>query len=235
VTTFVLVHGAWHGAWCWQPLVSELERRRARAIAVELPAEDVDAGCDEYARRVLEQAPATDDIVLIGHSLGGLTIPLVAVHRPVRALVFLCALLPAPGRSLVDQLRAEPDIFVPGFDATIARDAAGCSYWPDREAAIAGLYGDVDRAEAERAYARLRPQARLPSVEPCPLEAWPGVESIVIVAKDDHAIAPSWSRRAVRERLGAEALELPGDHSPFLSRPVALAELLLAATGSLTT
>ena len=68
-----------------------------------------------YAEVVLaETAVAGDDLVLVGHSLGGLTIPLVAAARPVRALVFLCALLPQPGLSLVDQLASGAKIFYPG-------------------------------------------------------------------------------------------------------------------------
>ena len=94
--TFVLVHGAWHGAWCWRDLMPHLERLGARAIAVDLPCDDVTAGTEAYAAHVLDALPASGDVVLVGHSLGGLTIPLVAAARPVRALVFLCALLPFP-------------------------------------------------------------------------------------------------------------------------------------------
>ena len=232
-TTFVLVHGAWHGGWCWQQLVPHLERRGARAIVVDLPCDDVEAGTEAYAGHVVEALPERGDVVLVGHSLGGLTIPLVAATRPVRALVFLCALLPVPGRSLVDQLQLEPEIFVPGFGSALARDALGRSYWTDRDAGIAELYGDVETADATRAFARLRPQARLPSVEPSPLRAWPDAPSVVILARDDLAVGPSWSRRASRERLGIEPLELPGGHSPFMSQPARLAELLLTGVAEL--
>ena len=49
MTTFALVHGAWHGAWCWERLLEPLERRGHGALAVDLPAEDLDAGLDAYA------------------------------------------------------------------------------------------------------------------------------------------------------------------------------------------
>jgi pimeloyl-ACP methyl ester carboxylesterase len=231
--TFVLVHGAWHGGWCWQHLAPHLEQRGARSIAVDLPCDDVEAGTETYAAHVLEALPVRGDLVLVGHSLGGLTIPLVAATRPVRALVFLCALLPVPGLSVVDQLRLEPEMFAAGFGSTLARDARGRSYWGDRDEAIAQMYGDVDTDEATWAFTRLRPQARLPSVEPSPLRAWPDAPSVVIVARDDLAIAPSWSHRSARERLGIEALELPCSHSPFMSQPASLAELLLFAVAGL--
>ncbi len=232
MTTFALVHGAWHGAWCWERLVPELAARGHQAIAVELPCEDVGAGCAAYAASVVETlAGADDDLVLVGHSMGGLTIPLVAAARPARLLVFLCALIPRPGLSLVDQLREERDIFAPGFGATVARDDDGSSHWPDETATIATLYQDCDPSDAARAYARLRRQARLPNVEPCPLTAWPAVPSASVVARDDRSIAPPGSRRAARERLGVEPVELDGGHSPFLSRPAELADVLVRLAG----
>jgi pimeloyl-ACP methyl ester carboxylesterase len=231
VTTFALVHGAWHGAWCWELLVGELERRGHGAIAVDLPCEDAAAGCPEYAAIVHEQLPAGDpEVVLVGHSLGGLTIPLVAAERPVRALVFLCALLPVPGVGLPAQLDDDPAIFVPGFGSSIERDAAGNSFWPDADAARATLYADCPRVLAEAALSRLRHQSRRPSVDPCPLAEWPDVESISVLCRADAVISPAWSRRAARDRLGVEARELEGGHSPFLSRPAELADLLVAAT-----
>jgi pimeloyl-ACP methyl ester carboxylesterase len=227
VATFALVHGAWHGAWCWERLVPELEARGHGAIAVDLPCDDPEMGCAAYAERAAAAlAGAGDDLVLVGHSMGGLTIPLVAAARPARLLVFLCALLPRPGASLIDQLRSGEEIFVPGFGASLARDDLGRSHWPDEAALIATLYQDCDPADAARAYARLRPQGRPPNVEPCLLEALPAVPCASILARDDRSIAPAWSRRAARERLGVEALELEGGHSPFLSRPAELADLL---------
>ena len=230
MTTFALVHGAWHGAWCWELLGPELERRGHVALAVDLPTEDATAGCPEYAAMILDLLPAdADDVVLVGHSLGGLTIPLVAAERPVRALVFVCALLPVPGLGLPDQLRDDPTIFVPGFGASMQRDDAGCSFWPDLEAARAAMYADCPRDLADAAVARLRHQSRRPSVDPCPLASWPDVASVSVLCRDDVVIAPEWSRRAARDRLGVEAVELDGGHSPFLSRPGELADVLVAA------
>jgi pimeloyl-ACP methyl ester carboxylesterase len=233
VTTFVLVHGAWHGAWCWTRLVEHLNERGHAAIAVNLPCDDSAAGCATYADVVCEAArDVPGDMMLVGHSLGGLTIPLVAAARPVRALVFLCALLPRPGVSLVEQLESESDVFVPDFGAAIARDTLGRSYWSETDAAIDALYPDCPRADAESAARRLRPQGRLPSTERCPLERLPGVPSVSILASEDAAIAPAWSRRASHERLGRAAHELPGGHSPFLSRPAELADLLTSVAAT---
>jgi pimeloyl-ACP methyl ester carboxylesterase len=92
VSTFALVHGACHGAWCWERLTPELEGRGHRVVAVDLPTEGRSAGNVRYAEIVAESLSGLeDDVVVVGHSLAGLTIPLVAALRPVRRLVFLCA------------------------------------------------------------------------------------------------------------------------------------------------
>jgi pimeloyl-ACP methyl ester carboxylesterase len=233
VTTFALVHGAGHGAWCWDRLIPALTARGHAALAVELPCDDPDTGCVRYAEIVAAALPETRDLVLVGHSLGGLTVPLVAARRPLRALVFLCALIPVPGQSLQEQLAAEPDIYAPGFVAIPGRvrhpDAS--ITWADEASARDAFYHDCAPADVRWAFARLRAQAAAPRTEPCPLAAWPAVRSAYVLGRDDRAVNPAWSRRAARARLAVEALELPGGHSPFLARPVELAALLDGIAG----
>ena len=228
---FALVHGAWHGAWAWERLAPELEARGHRVVAVDLPAEDPAAGASACAAVVVDALrDAGDDVVLVGHSLGGLTVPLVAAARPVRRLVLLCALLPAPGRSLADQLSAGDDPFALGAGEGRARDELGRSRWVDASAATRILYGECDPALAAAAFARLRPQSPAVGEEPCPLTAWPQVPTEYVLATGDAIVAPDWSRRAAPARLGVVPRELAGDHSPMLSRPTELAELLIRLT-----
>ena len=228
MSTFVLVHGAWHGAWCFERFAAELRRRGHGAVAVDLPASDVTAGNVVYADVVAAALPEGDDIVLVGHSLAGLTIPLVAARRPVRSVVYLCALVPEPGRSIVDRLRGGEAIFVPGFSAAVVRDDRGRSFWPEREPAIHDLYHDCPRADAEAAFARLRPQARLPSIETCPLEALPAVATVSVLASGDRAIDPRLVARS-RPTSGSawRRSSCLGGHSPFLAQPAELADMLL--------
>jgi pimeloyl-ACP methyl ester carboxylesterase len=221
------VHGAWHGGWCWERLVLELEARGHSVVAPDLPCEDVEAGVSVYAAVVSEAlGDATEDVVLVGHSLGGITIPLVAARRPVRRLVYLCALVARPGRPVSDAFPEEPSVFAPGFGASNVHDELGRSSWSEREAAIEQLYGDAPRDLAEAAFARLRRQAQAPSTEPCPLDRLPDVPCTYVLATEDRAISPEWSRHVAHDWLGVEPIELPGSHSPFLSRPAELAELL---------
>lgn len=235
MTTFALIHGGAHGGWCWEEVVPELEARGQRAVAPDLPIEDEEAGALVWARTVVEAlAPDADDVVVVGHSLGGLAVPLVATLTPVRHLVFLGAMVPMPGMAYADYLATQDAIAFSMDSGSEAEDpeAATPASEPERgvipwAAARAGFYQDLPEEVAWRAWERLRPQAMTVFTEPCPLEAWPDVPSTYVLMTEDRAVNPSWSRRVATERLGARLLELPGGHSPFYSRPVELAETLV--------
>lgn len=149
--------------------------------------------------------------------MGGLVIPLVAARRPVRRLVFLAAFLPSPGQSANDQRALE------AIDSRVAPTTAewtdlGDDVWmvgPNTATEI--FFHDAPAPIAAWATARLRPQAYRVVREVTPLEAWPDVERQSIACRDDRAINPDWVRTAARERLGIEAIEIDGGHSPFLT------------------
>ncbi|SRR5216683_1195587 len=138
MTTFGLVHGAYHGSWCWQQLTDLLEVRGHRVLTVDLPCEDPDAGASEYAEATVEAfSDAPEDLVLVGHSLGGLTIPVVAARRLVSRMVFVSAMLPRPGRPHDDVMRDEPDMALPGPAGGSYVAADGSTRWyPDAAAAL---------------------------------------------------------------------------------------------------
>ena len=98
VTTFALCHGAWHGAWCWDRLVDELAARGHDAITMDLPVDDAAATFEDCADVVVAaMADASEDAVLVGHSLAGMILPMVAARRGVGLMVFLCAVVPKLG------------------------------------------------------------------------------------------------------------------------------------------
>jgi alpha-beta hydrolase superfamily lysophospholipase len=227
MTIFCLVHGAWHGAWCWQRLMPELEGAGHQVIAIELPSDRPGTTCSDYAELISEELDAAgDDVVLVGHSIAGLTIPLVAQARPLQRLVYLAALIPRPGSSMTEQFeRGEEAIIFEGGrelneDETLSR-------WIDRDAAIAAMYHDAPEEQAERAWSQLRPQSRAAQDEVCPLATMPEVATAYIVCRDDRMASTEWGRRTAEGRLGAEVVEIAGGHSPFLSRPRELAEVLV--------
>jgi pimeloyl-ACP methyl ester carboxylesterase len=221
-----LVHGSYHGAWCWDFLRPELERRGHRVIAMDLPISDPTRGAADYAKAIEDALDPDTEPILVGHSMAGLIIPLVAASRPVRRLVFLAAFLPAPGKSANDQRATEPiDGRVPPSSAEWT-DLGDDVWMVGPNTATELFFHDAPAAVARWATQRLRAQSYGVLKEITPLAAWPDVESRSIVCRDDRAINPAWVRAAARERLGVEAIELPGAHSPFLTRPRELAQVI---------
>ncbi len=223
---FALVHGSYHGAWCWDLLRPELERLGHRVFTMDLPVSDPSCGAVEYAQAVIDAIPADSEPILVGHSMGGLVIPLVATQRPVRRLVFLAAFLPLPGKSANEQRQTEP------IDGRIAPTTAewsdlGDGVWmvgPNTAAEI--FFHDAPPDLARWATERLRAQSYGVMDEKTPLKAWPDVDRRSIVCRDDHAINPAWVRTVARDRLETQAVGIDGGHSPFMTRPAELAALL---------
>ena len=124
---FVLVHGGWHGGWCFRRLTKELTDRGHDVAAPDLPCDEIGLTPLDYARAVGRQP----DAIVVGHSLGGFTIP----HIEARARVYLAALPPLA--------RAEIDgCFADGFGGTV-RDTLDRSYWPDADTAAARMYPEL--------------------------------------------------------------------------------------------
>lgn len=226
MTLFALVHGGAHGGWCWERLVPELEARGHAAVTPDLPFDEGDAGAEAWARTVVDAVDAAtpdDDVVVVGHSLAGMCLPVIPAMRPVRRLVFLAAQVPDPGRVYLEHLAENPDAVTFEFDRGGTPGPAGLSW----EAARDGFYQDLDEDVARGAFERLRSMASMAVfTEPCPIDEWPDVRSTYILMTDDRAVGPTWSRRAA-ERIGADLVELPGGHSPFYARPAELADVLV--------
>lgn len=123
MTTFALVHGAWHGAWCWERLTPLLQQAGHNVLVPELPTEDGSADFAAYADVVCADLRACDDdVVVVAHSLAGATGALVPDRRPVRHLVYLCAAVPQAGVGLVEQWQAQPDMVMTEFADGCFRD-----------------------------------------------------------------------------------------------------------------
>jgi pimeloyl-ACP methyl ester carboxylesterase len=200
---FVLVHGAWHGGWCFRWLVEELEDRGHDVVAPDLPCEELGLTPLDYARLIGPQP----DAIVVGHSLGGQTIAQVEA----RTRAYLGAVLPVEN--------AYDECFAEGFGGFV-RDELGRSYWPDADTAAVRMYPDCSRTQSDWAFTQLRRQAPLPS-----LTARLGRGDVVIATLEDAAIDPDWQVRTGRAQ-GARVIELDAGHSPFLTQPDELADLL---------
>ena len=99
MATYVLIHGAGGSAWEWHLVAAELRERRHEVVAVDLPVEDESAGWSEYADTAIDAIGDRTDLVVVAHSLGGFTAPLVCARVPVNLLVLVAGMIPSPGET----------------------------------------------------------------------------------------------------------------------------------------
>jgi pimeloyl-ACP methyl ester carboxylesterase len=218
-TTFVLIPGAGGQAWYWHRLTVELERRGHRAVAVELPTNDDDAGLEAYADTVAAAAGEATDVCLVAQSMGGLTAPLVCGRLPVRLLVLVNAMIPLPGETGGEWWTAT------GHERAHAEAAAGAGRRPDE---TGDFFHDVPEDVVDAAMRQPFEQSARPFDDPWPLARWPDVPTKVVAGRDDRFFPIGFQRRIADERLGLPVDEVPGGHLVALSSPVELADRLEA-------
>lgn len=229
MTTLVLLHGAWHGAWCWAPFLEALWGTGVRGLALDLPAEEPDADAQRYAEVVAAAvAGADDDLVLVPHSLAGLYAPVVAERVGARGIVNLAALTPEPGSSGLTQAKALPGIYtVPYRTAPMTRHDDGSTSVPP-EIGRELMYHDVDDATAAWAQAQLRRQCWLTWTEPCAFDRWPDIAYAHVACTGDRVLdAPGMEDGA--SRTSAPLAWIPGGHMPMVSHPREAVDAVLAA------
>lgn len=228
MATFVLIHGAWHGAWCWDRLRPELERGGHGTVAVDLPADDPGAGAGSYVDAVLEAIADEPRPVLVAHSMGGLTAARVAALRPVLHVVYLSALVPRPGMSWLDQKEAWA---APHFPAGAQLDSDRCHRWRWEAATRAALHPDCDSQTAHWAWGRLRRQCYGMLRDPF-TGSLREAPATYLLARDDRAVSPDYSRRAAAELLEQAPIELEGGHWLLMTDPARLAAVLSSLKAS---
>jgi pimeloyl-ACP methyl ester carboxylesterase len=218
VATFVLIHGAWHDASCWDPVVACLRELGHTAVAPDLPTDDPRAGYEQRAEpAVAALASVSGPAEIVGHSAGSAEAAIAAAARPDALLAYLC---PRFGFFAVPD--DAPPVFRPAFSFPPPRPD-GTSSW-DRDAAIATMYPRLPAATQQRLASRLRPEASAAS--PYPLAAHPPVATSLIYTTDDEFFDPGWPRYIARELLRIDPIELPGGHFPMLEDPAGLARVL---------
>jgi pimeloyl-ACP methyl ester carboxylesterase len=225
MTTVVLVHGAFHGAWCWEPVRSALDQRGVANLAPHLPLTGLDTDADTVAA-VLEAVEGP--VVLCGHSYGGMVISRAASGRDdVTRLVYLCAVQVADDDEMAKVM--QPTLLM---EHLVQHDDGGMSV--DAEFAVDCFYHDCDPALAAAAVARLRPMTTgvgtLSSVgaEPRP-PAWLDIPSTYVLCTDDRAMHPDAQRDMARH--ATDVVEWDTSHSPMLARPELVADLLADLAG----
>jgi pimeloyl-ACP methyl ester carboxylesterase len=235
VSTYVLVHGSYHGGWCWEKVVPLLRRSGHDALAPDLPTHGEDgtpvseASLDGYAEHVcgvLDSLP--EPAILVGHSMAGAVISRVAELRPdaIEALVYLCGYLLRAGESMRQVSEADDEgLLMPNM--VVAPDRGTVSILPD--AARDVFYGDCSEEDAGRAGARLRPAPVAPLLTPMGVtkENFGRVPRVYVETALDRAISPAAQRRMHTALPCRKVVTMETGHSPFYAAPEALvAELV---------
>jgi pimeloyl-ACP methyl ester carboxylesterase len=233
---FVLVHGAFVGAWAWQPLVEALEAEGHTAEALDLPGAGDDqtpvgevtlSACANRVCSVLAQSQ--ERAILVANSMGGIIVTQAADRCPdrIESLVYVAAFLPRDGQSLLDLTKlpegkddqVQANIVVEG-DPPVAT-------MPD-EASGPALYGSCSEEVARWAIAQQRPQPVAPYATPVSLKrgGFDRIERSYVLCRRDQAIPPQLQRLMLKQGNCSDVLELDTDHSPHLSMTAELADHL---------
>lgn len=237
MASFVLVHGSWHGAWCWKKVLPQLEAAGHRALAIDLPGHGADLtpiediSLDGYAARICEAvAEQPGPVVLVGHSMGGGAITQAAEYcaDKLARLVYLTAYVPSDGESIADQALSDADSLLTKH-VEIDTDS-GYASLPD-EIVDDCFYGVCSAADIAFARRQLRLDPLAPLVTPLAisLEQSGSVPRVYIECLRDRTLTPGHQVRVRGTGPWEGVFQLDTDHSPFLSAPERLVSALLAS------
>ncbi len=240
MSTYVLIHGSWHGGWCWDRVAPLLRNAGHHVETPDLPGHGADATpvseitLQRYVDRVCDVLDAqAEPVILVGHSHGGVVVTQAAEQRPgkIRTLVYLAGYLPRNGESLLDLARQDPDMsrnVLPFLDLFEEQGYATVQPEHIREA----FYHDCSDADAAWAAEHVR-GAREPLASPAtPMQITPErfgrIPRVYIACLDDRAISPALQKLMYTNTPCGRVVEMHTSHSPFLAAPETLAGHLLA-------
>jgi pimeloyl-ACP methyl ester carboxylesterase len=240
MSSFVLIHGSWHGAWCWRKLIPLLRDAGHEAVAPDLPAHGSDPAdpsevtLSDYVDRILGVvAGCREPVVLVGHSMGGAAITQAAqgCAESLASLVYLTAFMPEDGDSVIDQAACDTASLI--NDAVVLDPVAGTISFAE-EAVRDCFYGDCSPEDESYARERLCQEPVAPLTTPLDLAgaAHRSLPRVYIECTKDRAVTPEMQRLIHRDGGFSRVHSLDTGHSPFFSAPQALAKQLLEA-GSL--
>lgn len=239
MASFILIHGSWHGGWCFDEVAAILRAKGHEVIAPDLPGMGGDEaalaavtlqGWADFAADLCRSATQSP-VILAGHSRGGLVVSQTAETAPdaTDALVYICAMMLPDGMSRAEFKAREGAN--PAFDALITPVAHGhgTRITGENPEAVFAQLSPPDKVAA--AMARLADEPHGPRSTPLRLtaERWGSLPRTYVECTNDLTIPIASQRLMHAMSPGATVVTLDADHSPYLSRPTELAEALLAA------
>lgn len=239
MATFILVHGAWHGGWCFDQVAALLRKEGHDVVAPDLPgmggseaelAAVTLQGWADFVAKLCRDAPSRP-VVLAGHSRGGIVISQAAETAPeaIGALVYICAMMLPDGMSRATFRDGEPRNIQYETLASPTVGGNGTIVTASDPAQIFAQRAHPDLSSAAMARLVAEPESlRLTPVSVSP-ERWGAIPRLYIECADDRVIPLASQRRMQQLCPGSHVLTLDADHSPFLSCPGELARSLLKA------
>jgi pimeloyl-ACP methyl ester carboxylesterase len=235
MSTFVLIHGAAHGGWCWYKVVPQLEKQGHTVLAPDLPGHGkdktpvADVTLQLYVDSVCKLLDARrEPVILVGHSMGGGIITQVAEERPerIKRLVYLTAALPRNGQSMFEEFQHDTE------SAALANFvvAPDQSYATFREAGLKeAFYEDCSEEDIALAKLLLTPQAMAPIITPVKTSEvrWGRIPRVYIECLRDRALTPLFQKRLYTATPCQQVISMNTSHSPFFSAPGELARHLM--------
>jgi len=237
LSTYLLVHGAWHGAWCWYKIIPELERAGHRVLAVDLPSLGADKtsiseiGPYTWSDYICDLLDNEDEpVILVGHSRGGIVISQVAERRPdkIKTLVYVTAFMVNDGESLLST--ASLPINSESLIASAMELDQEAGYTTLNDNIIQkGFYHLCPSEDVALARLLIQPEALAPLGAPVTISEnnYGKIPRVYIEALQDKAITLPLQRYFQEQLPCDKVISIDSDHSPFFSRPMELAKSLL--------
>lgn len=235
MNTYVLIHGAWHGSWCWTKVASLLERAGHKVLAPDLPAHGEDTtslsqvSLQSYAERVCEVVNAQDEpVILVGHSMGGMAISQAAEYCAdnIKILVYVCAFLLRNGESLLEVTQSDQSSRI--LPNLIDNEDGSASL---QESSLEEMFfAGCSTEETEFGLSGLRPEPMAPVATPITIteENFGSLPRVYIECLDDVVISPAVQKRMVAGQPCQKVFTMNTGHSPFLSATEELVGYLMS-------